>query len=258
MTHSSKQFYEHQYQDEIYANAIDMEVHAFFPILDNFISKYQLEDKKCLELGCGRGAFQDRVEKYFAIDYSFSTSKHLHKPFSVASGTALPFPDNTFDVLWTHAVLEHIHDPQSGLEEIRRVLKSGGLLLLAPAWHCAPWLADGYPVRRYADFNIWGKMYKAIIPLLDSKWIKMLSYMPIRIFWYFSGLFSNTPSNFHNKTLRANFTTYWMSDSDALNSMDQYDAIRWFTTRGDQCLTFPTTLQQLSARGLGIILQIQK
>jgi len=32
---------------------------------------------------------------------------------------------------------------------------------------------------------------------------------------------------------------YWVPDSDAVNSMDPYEAALWFETRGDQCVNCP-------------------
>ncbi len=41
---------------------------------------------------------------------------------------ALDFPDDSFDALFSHNVLEHLHEPQRALREMRRVLKPGGVI----------------------------------------------------------------------------------------------------------------------------------
>ncbi|MEL7148911.1 MAG: class I SAM-dependent methyltransferase [Bacteroidota bacterium] len=43
-----------------------------------------------------------------------------------ASGDSLPFPDNSFDMVFSSHVLEHIPDRKKAIEEINRVLKPGG------------------------------------------------------------------------------------------------------------------------------------
>jgi SAM-dependent methyltransferase len=48
--------------------------------------------------------------------------------FEVADLYALPFPDASFDVAFSHAVLLHLRQPASALQEIKRVLKPGGLI----------------------------------------------------------------------------------------------------------------------------------
>ena len=47
----------------------------------------------------------------------------------------LPFAGETFDVVFSHTVFEHLKEPVSALREIRRVLKPGGIVALrSPDW----------------------------------------------------------------------------------------------------------------------------
>src|SRR5262245_46440570 len=48
--------------------------------------------------------------------------------FRVANIYALPFADATFDAVLVHAVLEHLTRPLDALQEVRRVLKSVGVV----------------------------------------------------------------------------------------------------------------------------------
>lgn len=41
-------------------------------------------------------------------------------------GEKIPFPDNSFDIVFSYQVLEHVHDPFEVLRESWRVLKPGG------------------------------------------------------------------------------------------------------------------------------------
>ena len=45
-------------------------------------------------------------------------------------GTALPFPDASFDVVVSFDVFEHIRDSDAHLREVHRVLRPGGVYLL--------------------------------------------------------------------------------------------------------------------------------
>ncbi len=48
--------------------------------------------------------------------------------FQVASVYELPFPDNAFDAVFTHNMPEHLQEPLKAFEEMRRVLKPGGVV----------------------------------------------------------------------------------------------------------------------------------
>jgi len=50
--------------------------------------------------------------------------------FSQAAIEAMPYPNNTFDLLVSNAILEHIHNVEAALQETSRVLKPEGI-----AWH---------------------------------------------------------------------------------------------------------------------------
>src|SRR3954447_5945395 len=46
--------------------------------------------------------------------------------FAVGDVHALDFPDDTFDVVHAHQVLQHLGDPVTALREMRRVTRTGG------------------------------------------------------------------------------------------------------------------------------------
>ena len=254
----AKAFYEKQYEDQLYAPAARADLDARAADLRAFIERYQLPDKRCLEVGCGRGAFQDLIADYTGLDLAESVRCYLHKPFVAGSATALPFADRAFDVIWSVAVLEHVPDPQRALEEMRRVLTDGGLLYLAPAWLCRPWRAEGYPVRPYSDLNWKGKLIKASIPIRDTLWCRAAYVLPRRARRIVTSVIRRRPATFSYRKLKPNYTRFWMSDSDAVNSMDPYEAIVWFTSRGDECLSYPSRSAQLLVRDGALVFRIHK
>jgi SAM-dependent methyltransferase len=198
------------------------------------------------------------VDDYTGVDFSESARKFLHKPFACAPATSLPFPDNSFDAAWTINVLEHVPEPESALREIRRVLRPGGVLLLAPAWQCRPWMADGYPVRPYSDFGLYGKLVKASIPIRNSVAYRACFIFPRRAARFAAFALTRRPLRFRFRRLRANYEKFWMSDSDACASMDPYEAILWFRSRGDLCLDPPSAARQFWVRTGALTIQIRK
>ncbi|CAM5272327.1 2-methoxy-6-polyprenyl-1,4-benzoquinol methylase, mitochondrial [Streptomyces cyaneofuscatus] len=81
--------------------------------------------------------------------------------FAVADVQALDFPDDSFDVVHAHQVLQHVGDPVQALREMRRVCRPGGVVAArdsdyaAMAWYPeTPGLAEWQEVyRRVARAN---------------------------------------------------------------------------------------------------------
>ncbi len=72
-----------------------------------------------------RPLLEERSEQYIAVDVTASALVDV-----VARGEALPLRDGQVDVVICTQVLEYMHDPQLAVEEMYRVLKPGGTLLL--------------------------------------------------------------------------------------------------------------------------------
>lgn len=92
-----------------------------------------------LEVGCGAGVDLARFARGGAevtgVDLTDSAiqlarmnfeQQGLTGRFEVADGEHLPFPDNTFDLVYAHGVVQYTANPQRLVGECRRVLKPGG------------------------------------------------------------------------------------------------------------------------------------
>jgi SAM-dependent methyltransferase len=206
------------------------------PRITRFVDQYGLKNKRVLDVGAGTGYLQDAVPNYIGLDISPTAARFYHKPFVQGSATDLPFCDEEFDALWSIYVLEHVPTPEQALTEMRRVVKDGGLLFLMPAWYCAPWAAEGYPVRPYGDFGIGGKIVKAGVDSGNIPLAWALYWVPARLAGGISTWFSNGPTRFHYISIKPNYDHFWMPDSDAVYALDSYEMARCFTSRGDECL----------------------
>ncbi len=254
-TAPNKEFYDGG-RHETYGNNHEpsrAEDHAHYEHLSAFISQYNLKDKKCLEIGSAGGLFQDMVDDYYGTDIAESLAKYYHKPYQVAEQGHYPFDDAMFDAIWTLSVYEHIPELDDALLEIKRLLKSGGVVLFAPAWQCRPWAAEGYAVRPYSDFGLKGKLIKASIIVRDTVLWRALFLFPKRIVNFLRFLLGHKFKRIHYKQLKPNWDTYWTSDSDACNHIDPHDAILWFLSNGFTCLTHKTTLKALFIRYGGLV-----
>lgn len=208
-------------------------------LVRRFVTQYNLRDKRMLEVGAGSGLLQDLVSDYTGLDISPTARRFFHKPFVEASATAMPFPDESFDGLWSIWVLEHIPNPERALREMRRVVKPGGYMLLWPAWEVSRFAAQGYAARPYSDFDWKGKLIKAVLPVARSPLIRGWHAPQGRLLRSLGARIGKGPSRLHFTRLEPNYGAYWEADSDATTSVSLHEVYLWFVTRGDECLNCP-------------------
>lgn len=106
----------------------------------------RLEDRTILDAGCGLGmyvqAFRRFSEQVYGIDIDedkIREAVHLAPNVLVASVEKLPFADGTFDLVFSHEVIEHLLDDRAAIAEAVRVLRpahgdqpGGRLVIFAP------------------------------------------------------------------------------------------------------------------------------
>ncbi len=95
-----------------------------------------------LDVGCGPGSITldlaERVTRAVGVDGAAEAIDRARRDaaaksvsravFQVANVYALPFRDESFDVLYAHQLLQHLGAPVDALREAIRVLKRGGIL----------------------------------------------------------------------------------------------------------------------------------
>lgn len=93
----------------------------------SYFPKASSDQSIVLDLGCGdtihRGVCDMAGFRYIGLDYSNSKAPLL------GDGHALPFRDASVEFVLMIAVLEHIQYPLVLMQEVKRVLKDGGVLI---------------------------------------------------------------------------------------------------------------------------------
>jgi SAM-dependent methyltransferase len=123
--------------------------------------------ERVLEIGCGTGCDLLQFAKHGANAVGIDiTPEHIRlardrvgnlAQVLPGDGANIPFPDESFDYVYSHGVLHHLDQPRRMVEEIFRVLRPGGrfnvhvyalwsywlpLLMLKHGWNWKLWIEN--------------------------------------------------------------------------------------------------------------------
>jgi ubiquinone/menaquinone biosynthesis C-methylase UbiE len=112
---------------------------GYHDLLDHLEASYVAgfgRDRDVLEVGCGTGLVLSRIRDFArtakGVDLSpgmLELAKQRGLDVVEGSATALPFPDDTFDVTCSFKVLAHVPNIEQALAEMARVTRPGGVIL---------------------------------------------------------------------------------------------------------------------------------
>lgn len=125
-----------------------------------------------LENGCGIGLYVEHLQslggRVFGLEYDFPRTMQARTRSELvinAAGEELPYPENTFDLILSHEVIEHVSDDAAAIREMVRVLRpKGRIVLFCPN--------RGYPVETHGIY--WRGQYRfgnfPLVNYLPYKW----------------------------------------------------------------------------------------
>ncbi len=113
------------------------------PFMRELMEFDNFRGKQLLEIGCGLGTdlvqFARAGAMVTGVDLTPASIDLVRRRFAleglpvnaqVADAESLPFPDASFDVVYSFGVLHHTPDTQKAINEVHRVLKPGGRIVI--------------------------------------------------------------------------------------------------------------------------------
>lgn len=143
-----------------------------YEAIKSFIEEVGAYEMRVLEIGTGAGTYlpflQKKFHKVISLDVSYEFLSYVSKEAGAAlvqgSVFNLPFKDKNFDLVIFSEVLEHIRGSEAALEEIKRIKKNDGCLIISTP-------------QKYNFFEFFGSLarkapFKFFVPLIYPDIVK--------------------------------------------------------------------------------------
>lgn len=149
------------------------------------------KDLQIADIGCGEGALAKEMEQYgrcIGVDPSeqaldFCRERGIRE-LVLGSADRTGLPDATFDMVTCLDVLEHLPEEEGAINEVRRILKPGGIgVIFVPAfmflWGATDISSNHY--RRYRLPEIVKKFETAQFKIIKKSYFNTLLFLPIAL-----------------------------------------------------------------------------
>lgn len=149
------------YKQSFKTGALSVFLNPLLLIRKGLIKKIEeyapLLNGKLLDFGCGNKPYSHlfKANEYIGVDIENTTGHdtRFQKPDVYYDGITIPFNDSHFDTIFCSEVLEHVPNIDLILDELNRVLKPGGKMLITVPF-CWNEHEIPFDFRRFSSFGL--------------------------------------------------------------------------------------------------------
>lgn len=131
-------------------------------VFEELFAGAEMAGKQFLDAGCGLGFFSEQAAKAGADVTGIDIGDNLIKraterspsgKFMTASVSNLPFKDESFELVLSTEVIEHVEDSDKAVTELLRVLRPHGHLVLTTPNRVFKWMFDLLSLIRIRPYH---------------------------------------------------------------------------------------------------------
>lgn len=212
---------------------------------------------RVMDLGCGTGELAEVHDGWTGVDISVvgcsAARERTQRPVCTADLVSLPIATESVDAVISWATLEHVPEPDRAIAEIERVLRPGGIAIIAPAWHCRSWTVRRLPFRAYSDLTWPERLSKFLIPLREHLLWRMAAVVPTRLWREAASYVMVLGFPYHRLHPFWDSTLPHVPDDDAACDIDPHALISMWRSKQWRILSHPRLLDRLLCRSGAVV-----
>ena len=156
-------------------------------------------NSRVLVVGSGVGAYATHLAQFTSHTYAFdierdhATATSANVPNThIAAAEAIPYAASTFDLAFSHEVIEHVSDDRAALSEMARTLRPGGRAIIFCPNRWYPFETHGHywrsqyhfgntPLINYLPDSLRNKLAPHVRTYTRRSLFSLLDDLPLRI-----------------------------------------------------------------------------
>lgn len=165
-----KYFARQQFQPNIFGMFVNPFYFARKGLYENISAFADKITGKTLDIGCGQKPYESLFSssQYVGLEIDTQENRQNKKANLFYNGKTFPFQDGEFDSVIANEVFEHVFNPNEFLEEIHRVLRTGGILLMTVPF-CWDEHEQPNDFARYSSFGLKAILQKHSFAVIEQK-----------------------------------------------------------------------------------------
>jgi ubiquinone/menaquinone biosynthesis C-methylase UbiE len=183
-------------------------------ILDNITKHSSFKTPSILNIGAATGRSSEALQNIGSVtsleydaDCCHFTKEKTGLDIIQGSILELPFHNNSFDIVCAFDVIEHVQDDQKAINEMKRVCKNEGIIVITVPAFMSLWSEHddiNHHYRRYKASQV-KQLFSCTSNIVSESYFNTFLFIPIYLFRTISKIFKTNKTSEQKQDIKSDF-----------------------------------------------------